>query len=365
MNILLVTTGLGVGGAERQICDLASRLAQRGHRVGIAYMVGDPVMVPGNPNVSLHPLHATKTPWGLLCAAWHLRRLVSQFKPDVVHSHMVHANIFTRLVRLIAPMPRLISTAHNVFEGGRSVDMAYRLTDRLATLSTNVSQEAVEAFEAKGAVPPGRMVAVLNGIDLSTFAADAAQRADARSRLYPYPDRQLLLAVGRLVPEKNHAALLRVFARLLKQQPDLDLWIAGDGPLRASLERDIIELELQAQVKLLGIRFDIPDLMRAADTVVLPSLFEGFGLVVAEAMASGAMVVATNAGGVAEVMGGHGFLVPVNDNAALLDALHAAVTLDPESRDRRVSQAQAHVVAAFDIEHTVDRWLTLYTGEPC
>lgn len=360
MNILLVTTGLGVGGAERQISDLASRLAQRGHQVGIAYMVGDPVMVPSRPDVTLYPLNASKTPWGLLRAAWRLRRRVRQFKPDVVHSHMVHANIFARLVRLIVPMPRLICTAHNVFEGGRSVDIAYRLTDALATLSTNVSQEAVEAFEAKGAVPPGRMVAVLNGIDVSVFGATPAQRAQARSRLYPRPNRQLLLAVGRLVPEKNHAALLRVFARLAEQRPELDLWIAGDGPLRAALAQDINDLGLQGRAQLLGIRFDIPDLMRAADIVVLPSLFEGFGLVVAEAMASGAVVVATNAGGVAEVMDGHGFLVPVNDNPALLQALENAVQLDAGSRERMVKQAQEHVFSTFDIERTVDRWLTLY-----
>lgn len=362
MNILLVTTGLGMGGAERQVSDLASRLVMRGHKVGIAYMVGDVIMAPKSAEVEMFPLKCSKTPWGLCLGAYRLHAIVRQFKPDVVHSHMVHANIFTRLTRLFVPMPKLISTAHNVFEGGRIVDVAYRLTDRLATISTNVSQEAVTAFEEKGAVIPGRMIPVLNGIDLQVFGASAEQRADSRARLYAASGRQLLLSVGRLVPEKNHRALLGVFAQLVKHRSDVDLWIAGDGPLHDVLKQDIQRLGLSKFVRLLGARFDVPDLMRAADVVVLPSLFEGFGLVVAEAMASGATVVATDAGGVAEVMQGHGFLLPVNDDVALFNALNSALSLDANTREQKVNAAQAHVYKSFNIERTVDRWLQIYQG---
>ncbi|WP_345796642.1 glycosyltransferase [Castellaniella sp. MT123] len=362
MRILLVTTGLALGGAERQVMDLAERLAGRGHEVAIAYLVGAAELRP-QPSVALLPMGFTKSPLGLIGGCWRLGRLVRDWQPDVVHSHMVDANLLTRLVRLISPMRRLVCTAHNTNEGGRWVSLAYRLTDRLADLSTNVSQEAVDAFERNGAVPKGRMLAVLNGIDLRRFLDAPELRAKSRDALCPDRTRRLLLSVGRLVEQKNHAGLLRVFAGFAARCPDVDLWIAGDGPLRAALRRQCDDLGLGGRVVWLGARADVPDLMRAADAFVLSSHFEGFGLVVAEAMASGTPVVATDAGGVAEVMAGTGFLVPVDDETALAHALDQVFALGGELRMARVAAARRSVEDRLDIERVVETWLKLYQGE--
>lgn len=358
MRVLLVTTGLALGGAERQVADLANRLAGRGHDVAIAYLVGDVEVRPAAA-VALFPLGLTKSPPGLMRGGLRLGRLIRAWRPDVVHSHMVHANVLTRLVRVFSPMRRLVCTAHNTNEGGRWVSLAYRLTDRLADVSTNVSQEAVEAFERNGAVPRGRMLAVHNGIDVRLFNDDPERRADARNRLFPDRTRRLLLSVGRLAEQKNHAGLLRVFAGLAQRLTDVDLWIAGDGPLRAVLQQQCVALGLEGRVVLLGARADVPDLMRAADVFVLASHFEGFGLVVAEAMASGTPVVAADAGGVAEVMAGTGFLVPVDDETALGRALDEAFAMDAGRRLAQVSAARLRA-EALDIERSVDGWLRLY-----
>lgn len=359
----MVATGLQLGGAERQVVDLADRLAARGHDVAIAYFVGGATQFPLNTAVGLYPLDFRKTPSGMLAGALRLRRLIRQWRPDVVHSHMVHANLVTRLVRMITPMPRLVCTAHNTIEGGRGVTWAYRLTDFLASISTNVSVEAVQAFERMGAAPKGRMIPVLNGIDTGLFSDDPALRADARQRLFPDPGARLLLSAGRLAEQKNHAALLNAFASLVPDFPDIELWIAGDGPLRGPLERQIAGLGLEGRVILLGARQDVPDLMRAADVFVLSSRFEGFGLVVAEAMASGTPVVATDAGGVAEVMDGLGFLVPVGDEAALRRGLAQALSMSPEQGSAMILAARRHVEEALDIDRTVDTWLKIYAGE--
>jgi glycosyltransferase involved in cell wall biosynthesis len=130
--------------------------------------------------------------------------------------------------------------------------------------------------------------------------------------------------------------------------------------------RQIAALGLEGRVVLLGARQDVPDLMRAADVFVLPSRFEGFGLVVAEAMASGTPVVATDAGGVAEVMDGIGFLVPVDDEEALRTALTEALSMTPAQSSAVARAARYHVENALDIERTVDTWLRIYAGEhPC
>ncbi|MGB6006492.1 glycosyltransferase [Castellaniella sp.] len=359
MRILMVTTGLLLGGAECQVVSLADRLAARGHDVIIAYLTGSVGVRPSRA-VELYPLHVSKTPLGVLRGCLRLRRLVRRWRPDVVHSHMVHANLIARGVRLGVRMPRLVCTAHSTVEGGRAVMLAYRLTDRLGDAFTHVSREAVEAFERAGAAPRGRMLPMLNGIDLQAFSNAPDLRTQSRQRLFPRPDRRLLLSVGRLAEEKNHAGLLRAFAQLVELRPDVDLWIAGDGPLREALQRQCAAQGLGDRVVFLGARRDVPDLMRAADVFVLPSLFEGFGLVVAEAMASGTPVVATDAGGVAEVMNGTGILVPVGDEPALARGLAEAFSMDVARAAAMTASARRQAEERLDIERVVDAWLELY-----
>jgi glycosyltransferase involved in cell wall biosynthesis len=365
MRILLVATGLQLGGAERQVVDLADRLATRGHAVAIAWLTGDAEVRPGSA-VELHPLGFDKTLSGMVRGCRRLGRLIRTWRPDVVHSHMLHANLIARVMRLFVPMRRLICTAHSPAEGGRAVMLAYRMTDRLADLSTHVSRAAVEAFERAGAVPRGRMLPVLNGIDLPSFSDAPELRAESRHRLGLKSGMRLLLSVGRLAEEKNHAGLLRAFARMAEPCPDVELWIAGDGPLREMLLRQRAALGLDERVVFLGVRHDVPDLMRAADVFVLPSRFEGFGLVVAEAMASGTPIVATDAGGVAEVLDGAGILVPIGDDAALARGLADAFAMDPTRRVAMTAAARRRALDNLDIERVVDTWLGLYRqGDTC
>lgn len=360
LRILLVSTGLNMGGAERQVVDLADSLAARGHRVMIAYMVDGVALRPGNRHVALYSLHCAKTPVGLLRGYARLAMMVYRWRPDVVHSHMVHANLLARLVRLTAPMPRLVCTAHSNREGGRAVVLAYRLTDGLADVTTHVSHEAAAEYEQVGAVPEGGMVTVYNGIDVRRFQGGAGcgypgGRLDSSAR-------RRMLAVGRLVPEKNQVALLRAFALVADDHPDTDLWIVGDGPLREELESLRDDLGLAGRAFLMGARHDVPELMRAADLLVLSSRVEGFGLVVAEAMASGALVVATDVGGVAEVMGNHGFLVPPGDVAALAQGITEALRMDPSRASLLAACNRAYVASRFDIRRVTEDWLGIYRG---
>src|SRR5690554_5778032 len=155
MRILLVITGLGVGGAERLVTALADHYGSLGHEVALAYFHGEVELEPSNDRVRLVNLQMTRTPLGVISAAWRLRKLILEFRPDVVNTHLVHANILSRVLRLITPIPKLVTSAHNTFEGGQLRMLGYRLTNCLANASTNVSQEAVEAFERSGAVPVG------------------------------------------------------------------------------------------------------------------------------------------------------------------------------------------------------------------
>lgn len=149
MKILLVITGLGMGGAERQVCDLADKLASRGYQVKIAYILQPVIVQPKSENIELIWLGGKKSPLSMLKAFINLIKLISKYQPDVVHSHMYHANILSRLAKVFTKLPRLVCTAHNTNEGGKLRMLSYRLTDFLADEFTNVSQETVDAFEQK------------------------------------------------------------------------------------------------------------------------------------------------------------------------------------------------------------------------
>lgn len=360
-NVLLTITGLAMGGAENQVVSLADQFAQQGLDVTIAYVLQPAVVLPKNPRVRLIWLGGTKSPLGILKACKNLVSLIRKYKPDVVHSHMFHANILSRLARLFAPVPRLISTAHNTHEGGKLRMLAYRLTNRLANVFTNVSEDAVQAFEHKGAVPAGHMLPVTNGIDTRYFAFDAGGRNQLRLALGLH-DATVYIAIGRFHEQKDYPNLLQAFRLLIAQGQPAHLLVVGDGELRPAIEQLINQLELQGKVSLLGIRRDIPQLLSAADVFVLSSAWEGFGLVVAEAMACERIAIGTDSGGVASVIGDDdtGYIVPVRNPDALADAMLAAAALDPEAAKVLGCKARARVLEQYSLEAAVKKWLEIY-----
>ncbi|MGV8804907.1 MAG: glycosyltransferase [Polaromonas sp.] len=363
MKVLLLITGLGMGGAEKVVTGLADALAAKGHDVRIAYMTGTAVVVPANSNIQVVSL-GMLSKQDALVGFFKLRRLIRDFQPDVVHSHMVHANIMARLVRLITPLKRLISTAHSSNEGGKLRMLAYRLTDALADMSTNVSEEAVAVFIQAQAARPGRMVAVHNGISTDVFAFNASARERQREALLVGENCRLLLAVGRLHEAKDYPNLFHALAQLPANDLNYKLCIAGDGPLRGHLDKLILQLGLSDRVNFLGIRRDVADLMSAADVFVLSSAWEGFPMVVMEAMANERILVATDCGGIREAVGDAGFLVKPMDAKALALALHTALQL-PLAQSKSLGRAaRARVVEKYSLNSVVEKWLKLYISNP-
>jgi glycosyltransferase involved in cell wall biosynthesis len=359
MRILLCITGLGMGGAEKVVTSLADALAAKGHEVCIAFMTGAAVVLPKNANVQVVSLGMV-TKMDAMSAFFKLIRLIRVFRPDVVHSHMIHANIFARLVRLVTPITRLISTAHNSNEGGKLRMIVYRLTDALADISTNVSEEAVAAFVKAKAVRSSRMLAVHNGIATDAFVFNAAARVGIRQDLFVHDNCQLILAVGRLHDAKDYPNLFHALTHLPVNGLTYQMCIAGDGPLRGNLEALAVKLGIADRVRFLGVRSDIPDLMSAADVFVLPSAWEGFGLVVAEAMACERVVVATDCGGVREVLGEAGYLVKTKDSKALAQALQTALQLPAIESATLGRAARQRVIEKYSLDSAVAKWLQLY-----
>ncbi|WGY74115.1 glycosyltransferase [Aeromonas caviae] len=360
MKIILIITGLGMGGAERQVCDLADQFTAKGHKVLLISMTGETVNRPLSSKIDVSELNMAKTPIGFIKAYWQARQLIKQFKPDVVHSHMVHANIFTRLLRISTHMRKLICTAHSSNEGGRSRMLAYRVTDGVCDLSTNVSQEAVDAFIVKGAVPAKKMVAMPNGIDSERFTFNPTSRSSLRTQLQLAENSPLILAVGRFSEAKDYPNLLAAFRQLPHDVNPAHLAIIGIGEEQAKIEELTAQLGLSARVHFLGLQRNVHDWMSAADLFVLSSAWEGFGLVVAEAMACQRVVVATDCGGVKEVVGECGILVTPRDHLALADGINKALQMSSDEIEMIGVAARDRIVTRYSLSAQAESWLSLY-----
>lgn len=361
MNILFFITSLDVGGAERQVLDLARRLISRNHNVLIVYLTGSGRLISTDKSVRAIGLGSTKSICGGIRSFLSLRALIRSFKPDVVHSHMVHANLLARLVRLVTHVPRLICTAHSNNEGGRLRMYAYRMTNFLADVTTNVSRGAVEAFESKGAVKHGQMLVVPNGIDTDKFSFDELSRSNIRSAEGISANEKVILAVGRLVTAKDYPCLLRAFEILCRVDKAITLWIIGDGELKSELIALCKELEIFNRVKFFGMREDVAGFYSAADVYVLSSAWEGFGLVVAEAMSTERVVVATDCGGVKEVVGEEGGLIVRPGKVEELAAtIRLALDMDTSAARALGRRARQRVIDNYSLDTVVTTWANLY-----
>ncbi len=241
---------------------------------------------------------------------------------------------------------------------------AYRLTDGLSSRTVAVSEAAARHFTRQKAAPPRKCAVILNGIEVETFAPDGEQRARMRTEMGVGAANAsfVWLAVGRVVPAKDYPNLIRAFAQVRERRPDARLWVAGEQRTGefAALEVLSKDLGVDAHVLLLGLRRDIPALLDAADAFVSGSVWEGMPLAVGEAMAMEKPVVATDAGGVRELVGDAGVVVPAKNPTALAEAMIATMQQSGEERDRLGRAARERVVRHFSMDATADTWEALY-----
>lgn len=360
MRIAFVISGLGVGGAEAVVCTLADSLASKGNKVVIFYMRGKALVRPSNTDVDLVCLGFDSMLSTFSSVARYMRELY-KFKPDVIHSHMFHANILARVCGgpLFRRVP-VISTAHSNNEGGVLRMLLYRVTHFRCSAFTNVSSQAAREYERKKAAPHDSILVVYNPIDTSKFFCDVTLREDLRGDLN-VGSAKVVLAVGRLVEAKDYFTMIKAFKGVQNIMTGTRLYVAGDGPLMADIKNYVKHLNLESSVFLLGVRHDVPALMNASDVFVLSSAWEGFGLVVAEAMASEKVVVATDCGGVREVMDSLGYLVPKRDASSLSEALIAALSLSTDAAACLGKKARAIINSKYNIDIIVSSWLKIYS----
>lgn len=363
-SVVYVITTTGFGGAERQVLELASAMRSRGWGVAVVSMVDMheqffPLEARGVRLASLGMTKGIPDPRSLIKFA----RLLRAWRPSVVHGHMVHGIFLARLSRILAPVPKVVSTMHSQEQGPQWRYHAFRLTDPLSDVTTAVSRMAVDEAVRRHAVRRENIVLVPNGIRTEQYAVDAALRHTTRLEL-GLGDRFTWLAVGRLTPVKRHTDLLAA-ARIVREvDAECRVLIAGKGDLRSALEDEIRETSLGQTVSLLGLRQDIRALMQAADGFVMSSAWEGLPMVLLEASASSLPSVVTDVGGSRDVIteGETGFLSPALDPTNLAASMLRLMAMPANERMAMGTRARVRVAETFDMERVADRWEEVYRG---
>ena len=330
MRILHVIQELGTGGAERILISAYRGAREAGHEV---FVVAAPGPLASELEAEVFPLPLVRRKaWRLPFAAAAVRRAVRASRPDVIHAYnptmALAAGLATR-------RPGLVN-----LQGVAEED--WPTTVRLVRLSRL----------APVACGPG-VAAALEEHGLPPFATVPNAFGPAPPRGERLAAEKLVLAVGRLVEQKNHELAMRA----ITQVPGATLAIVGDGPLRPELER--LAAELEAPVIFTGVRQDARALMGAADVVVMPSRWEGLPLSALEALASGTPLVATNVRGLRELVtdGENALLVP-EDPDALAAALRRVLE-DPELATR-LSEAGRRMPGAGSDAELVEGFLAVY-----
>ena len=367
-RILFFTTRLGGGGAEMQLVRLANALDPAEFEVEIAVARGggayEARVDERIPIVPLAPATIRSSVLGLVAAARPLRRLVRERRPAIVCSFMDIANVVAALA--VDRGPRLIGCVQNTMSvaygsGERAIARVipvlarrvYGRFDRIVALSRGVADDLARN------IPPvaDRIDVVYNaGVDdeIARLAAEPLPELD------PDRARPLIVACGRLAPQKGYRYLLEAFASLHRER-DAHLWIVGDGPERPELERLISRLGVRDRVRLLGFQRNPYPFMAAADVFVLSSVYEGFGNVIVEAMATGRAVVSTDCPhGPGEIIrdGVDGLLVPPADPARLAAAV--ARVLDDQDLARRLGSAARGRANDFHIRESAAGYAAVF-----
>ncbi len=362
MRILFIVNSFGVGGAEKQIVSLAKEHSLRGNQVLI-------VRLKSKPDDLLSKITFCQTESlemngfkGALCCFSNFNRLVKNFKPDVIHSHLPHSIVFSRFYKLIYGGEfRLVCTAHSYNIRTRLFGLFYKYTDFISDHNTNVSQSAVERYIKEGVFSSGKSTYIPNGFEIvSDEVLSKYSRNDILKELDFTNNNYICCAIGRLGVEKNYPMMLHALKHANSIDASYKLIIIGDGPEKDALVNLSEELELSDSVRFLGLIDDVYKYLSISDLYLMSSIFEGMPLAICEAMIAKKPMIVTDFPGVAEFTKDYYPIIGQNESVDFGNSmLKAKVNNDNYTLDA----AKDDIVELYSIGNVVSRWMVIYEGE--
>ncbi len=360
MKILFLSDLLAYGGASKLIYDLLPRMKELGHDCELLILTNDHskyiedliergILVHVVPE-SIH---------GHCAKIIYIKRWIEKNHYDILHANLFPMTYYCSIVKkILGPKcPILVMTEHSTDNKRRHKKYLrilektiYKEFNHIISISEKTQEKLCEWLECIGDC---RFSVVENGIDIEYF-----KNAEAIPREKLFLDFKegdvLLLTVGSFTPQKNHLNLIKAMTFL----PDnFKLLLVGEGPLFEDVKKSVLELGMEKRVTFLGFRRDVANIMHSADLLVIPSLWEGFGLIAAEGMACGLPIVASDVPGLSDIVGDVGVKFrPTNPN----DIAHKIEFCVSKNKGNALNEKMLKKVSSYDINRTVYQYLKVY-----
>src|SRR4030066_188623 len=362
INILHIMSRLPVGGVENQLsmilrkydkikfCPFVCSLSDKGE-------IGKEIEDYG---IEVIPLNKLKHrfDWSIVKDIY---KLIKTRNVKIVRTHQYHANLYGRLAAWLAKVPCIVASVHNVYTIDRKFhrrlinNFLARCTDTVVAVSEAVKKDVL----TYDGLSEDRLRVIYNGIDTDRFLN--LNGSLIRSKLGISSGAPVVGTVGRLTLQKGQKYLIDAVSALKEKIPQILLLIIGDGPMRGELENHIRALGVDKNTILLGTRRDIPQLLSAMDIFVLPSIWEGLGTALIEAMAAGKAIIASDIPPIREIINTEkiGILVPARNSSAITSSIDLllnnkalAQTFGRDAKERALSH--------FNMDITVNRYVSLF-----
>jgi glycosyltransferase involved in cell wall biosynthesis len=374
IKLLYLINGLGPGGAERSLVEMLPFFRAAGIDTTVVCLRdrkhnAEAVRAQG---CSLRYLNAK----GMRGWIPELRRFIREFQPDLLHTTIFEADLVGRFAAAGTGVPVLTSIVNTAYDPVRLGDPNIRrstfflsrevdgFTGRRFTTHFHAITEAVKESAVKTLrLPPERITVIPRGRDAQRMGSATPERKlEARRRLGLDPDASIIVNVGRQEYQKGQAYLITAMSEVVRVHPHARLLVIGrEGHATPNLRAKLAEHAIEGSVDFLGYRTDVPDFLAAADIFAFPSLYEGLGGAVIEAMALGLPVVASDIGPLREVVehGASGYLVPPADPVEFARQLILLIE-QTETARRLGMRGRALFEEKFTIERSAERMIDLY-----
>jgi glycosyltransferase involved in cell wall biosynthesis len=366
-RIIFVIGSLAGGGAEKLLIDIISKIDKEKYDVSLCLFKKDGVLLDFIPKgIEIYYLSSDKKPKFISIVRWLIKEVYPQLKPDIIISFLEYANIAVIISRLFSRMkPKVVLTEHiypvnlkfymnkfiKKFIERIACAIFYRHADKIIAVSKGLKQGLVK----KLFLPSELIEVIYNGIDIKKIEALSAEPLSEKEEEV-FGDMQVIVFCGRLVPQKNVKILIEAI-NLVCQKRKVRLLILGKGPQAKYIKGLIKQYNLEEYIYMMGYKKNPYKYMNRAGILISPSLFEGFSLVICDAMASGAVAISTDCpAGPSEIINHeiNGILVKNNNSSFLKNEILRI--LDNKTLRENIKKAGRKRVFDFDINKTVKQY---------
>lgn len=355
IKILYLIDSFSLGGAEKFLLNLCRNLDKEDFEIHVAAVVFGGTLEDEFRSLGIEVKIFNKKGKLSLPLIWQLRRYIKQINPDIVHTNLFGADTWGRIAAILAKTPIIISTEHNVNLDEPHYKKLIKLilswfTTKIIAISEGVRDYSIKVEKIKSA----KIKLIYYGIDLDKFNFRGYRQIDLTKPINA-------VTVGRLVPQKGHKFLIEALPLIMANYPNFKLHIIGAGKLENDLKEQVKGLGLEESVIFYGQRLDVENIFPKMDLFILPSLWEGLGLVLLEAQAVGVPILAADIPSVSEIIKDEetGLLFPVKNSPAIGQKVNYLLSY-PAIAQKIVNNAHNIVSEKFSLRKMVDNYSSLY-----